>query len=198
MYLKEYGEEEIGVLRAADPALGKAICSIGPLEWSVEPNTFAVLLESIVSQQVSKKAAQTVRDRLRALSAMEAVIIHALSIDEVRACGMSRRKAEYIKHAAEAAVSGMVDFPSLHTMADEDVVRLLCSIRGVGTWTAEMLLIFSLGRMDVISFHDLAIRRGMMRLYGLESLSLAEFDAISSRYSPYSTIASLYLWDISK
>ncbi|EQB90222.1 hypothetical protein M918_01105, partial [Clostridium sp. BL8] len=98
---------------------------------------------------------------------------------------------------AEAAISGEVDFSTLHTLTDEEIVKKLSALKGVGVWTAEMLLIFSLCRPDVVSFGDLAIRRGMMNLYGLKELPKEKFERYKKRYSPYGTVASLYLWALS-
>jgi 3-methyladenine DNA glycosylase/8-oxoguanine DNA glycosylase len=110
---------------------------------------------------------------------------------------MSVRKAEYIKGIAEAAISGEVDFGTLHTLTDEEIIKKLSSLRGVGVWTAEMLLIFSLCRPDVVSYKDLAICRGMMNLYGLKELPIEKFERYKKRYSPYGSVASLYLWALS-
>ena len=110
---------------------------------------------------------------------------------------MTLKKAGYIKGIAEAAISGEVDFNKLHTLEDEEIIRKLSSLKGVGVWTAEMLLIFSLCRPDVVSYKDLAICRGMMNLYGLKELPKEKFERYRKRYSPYGSVASLYLWAIS-
>ena len=195
---KQYGPKEISTLSTQDPILGKAIERIGVLEWNIKSDTFAVLIESIIAQQISKKAAQTVQAKLYNLTKMDAAAIHGLSQDDVKACGMSARKASYIKGVAEASITNAVDFASLHTLTDAEVIKTLSSLKGVGVWTAEMMLIFSLGRPDVISYLDLAIRRGMMNLYNLQELPRQEFLKISKNYSPHSSIASLYLWELSK
>jgi 3-methyladenine DNA glycosylase/8-oxoguanine DNA glycosylase len=107
------------------------------------------------------------------------------------------RKANYIKGIGEAAVSGELDLAGLRDMTDALVVERLSSLPGIGVWTAEMLLIFSLCRPDVVSWGDLAIRRGMMNLYGQKDLSRAQFDRFRKRYSPCGSVASLYLWALS-
>ncbi|NMB12462.1 MAG: DNA-3-methyladenine glycosylase 2 family protein [Firmicutes bacterium] len=96
--------------------------------------------------------------------------------------------------AANAALRGEIDFDTLHTLTDAEVVRSLTALRGVGVWTAEMILIFSLGRPDVVSHGDLGIRRGMVALYGLDEVTREQFAKYAERYSPYGTVASLYLW----
>jgi DNA-3-methyladenine glycosylase II len=107
------------------------------------------------------------------------------------------RKANYIKGIGEAAYRGDLDLLELREMPDEVVIEKLSSLPGIGVWTAEMLLIFSLCRPDVVSWGDLAIRRGMMNLYGLKELSKKQFDRFRKRYSPCGSVASLYLWALS-
>jgi 3-methyladenine DNA glycosylase/8-oxoguanine DNA glycosylase len=107
------------------------------------------------------------------------------------------RKASYIKNIAEAAVSKAIDFDTLHEKSDEEIIRTLTTIKGVGVWTAEMLLIFSLMRPNVVSYGDLAIRRGMMNLYRLKELPKEKFMRYAKRYAPYGSVASLYLWELS-
>ncbi len=112
-------------------------------------------------------------------------------------CGLSARKAEYIKGIADAVRCGEIDFLRFGEMADEEIIHTLSSLRGIGVWTAEMLLIFSLCRPDVVSWGDRAIRRGMMNLYGLKKLTKEQFERYRKRYSPYGSVASLYLWALS-
>jgi DNA-3-methyladenine glycosylase II len=198
MHIFEYGQKEIDYLRKKDKKLGAAIDRIGMIKREVTPDTFAALVSSIVSQQISSKAADTVWNRLGLLlGTITPESIAKAEISEIQACGMSARKAGYIKGAAEAALSGQVDFTALHTLSDEEIIKKLSSLRGVGVWTAEMLLIFSLCRPDVVSFKDLAICRGMMNLYGIKEISREKFERYRKRYSPYGSVASLYLWALS-
>lgn len=193
----EYGEREISHLSKKDKKLGAAIDRIGIIKRAVNPDVFSSLVESIIGQQISSKGAKTVCDRLCVLSGMDALRISSLSVEEIQSCGMSMRKAGYVKGVADAAVSKAIDFDSLSDLDDRDVIQTLTTLNGVGVWTAEMLLIFSLMRPDVVSYGDLAIRRGMMRLYGLKELPRDRFDRYAKRYSPYGSVASLYLWDLS-
>jgi len=183
-------------LRAKDKKLAAAIDRIGMIQRGVNPDIFASLIESIVGQQISAKAAATVTRRLRELYSMDAARLHAISIDSVQACGMSMRKASYIKGVAKAAMDERIDFYGLKNMDDEDVIKALTALDGVGVWTAEMLLIFSLQRPNIMSFGDLAIRRGMMRLYGHKDMPRERFERYARRYAPYGSVASLYLWEI--
>ena len=193
----EYGESEITHLSKKDKKLGAAIAEIGLIKRSVNPDLFSALIESIVAQQISSKAAITVNGKLAALCGMDPLRLHGLSTEEIQSCGMSMRKAGYIKNVTEAVVNKAIDIDAFPGQSDEEIIKTLTAIKGVGVWTAEMLLIFSLQRPDVVSYGDLAIRRGMQRLYGLKELSRERFLKYAKRYSPYGSVASLYLWELS-
>jgi DNA-3-methyladenine glycosylase II len=198
MPIFEYGQKEIEYLKRKDKKLGAAIERIGMIERSITPDPFIALISSIVSQQISNKAAATVWDRLqKLLGDITPESIAKADLSEIQSCGMSVRKAGYIKGIADVAISGEIDFGKLHSMSDEEIIKKLSSLHGVGVWTAEMLLIFSLCRPDVVSYKDLAICRGMMNLYGLKELPKEKFEKYGKRYSPYGTVASLYLWALS-
>ncbi len=198
MEIFKYGEKEIEYLKKKDKKLGAAIDKIGMIEREITPDPFTALVSSIVGQQISSKAADTVWNRLcQLLGSITPETIAGADLPQIQSCGMSNRKAEYIKGIADAALSGEVDFAMLHTLTDEEIITKLSSLHGVGAWTAEMLLIFSLSRPDVVSFKDLAIRRGMMNLYGLKELPKEKFERYRKRYSPYGSVASLYLWALS-
>ena len=183
-------------LKKCDKKLGQIIDKFWLLQRPVEPDAFKSLAQSVVAQQISVKAAATVSGRLNKISNFCPQKLHALSQEEIKACGMSITKAGYIKNIAHAAVSGQVNFCKLHDMPDEEIIKLLTTIKGVGVWTAEMLLIFSLCRPNVISYGDLIIRRSIMELYGLAELSKADFEKYAKRYAPYASVASLYLWEM--
>lgn len=198
MLIFQYGQKEIEYLKSKDKILGQAIDKIGLIKREINPDPFAALISSIISQQISKKAAATVWNRLsQTLGHVTPENIIKTDLAEIQGCGMSLRKARYIKGIAEAAFSGQVEFDKLQFLEDEDIIKKLILLPGVGTWTAEMLLIFSLCRPDVVSYKDLAIRRGMMNLYQLEELSPQDFQRYRKNYSPYGSVASLYLWALS-
>lgn len=193
-----YGEKEIEYLKNKDKKLGLAIDRIGMIKREVNPDPFQSIISSVVGQQISNKAAVTVNAKLCELvDKINPENIGQANTEDIQKCGMSLRKATYIKGIAEAALTNTVDFNNLHKLTDKEIIEKLTSLYGVGNWTAEMLLIFSLGRMDVLSFKDLAILRGMMRLYGLEKITKADFEKYRKRYSPYGSVASLYLWELS-
>ncbi|MCD4714254.1 MAG: DNA-3-methyladenine glycosylase [Clostridiales bacterium] len=198
MPIYEYGEVEIAYLKSKDQKLAEAIDRIGKIERNVIHDPFVALISSIVAQQVSIKAAETVYARLTELvSVITPESIGNLSEDDIQKCGMTFRKAGYIKGIAEAVLTGEVDFHALHQLTDEEVIKKLSALSGIGIWTVEMLLIHSLCRPDVVSYGDLAIRRGMMNLYGLDTLSKSDFESYRKRYTPHGTVASLYLWALS-
>jgi len=193
----EYGENEMNHLRKKDKKLGEIIDRFGVINCEINPDLFSSLVKSVVGQQISAKAAETVNRRLYELSKMNAERLYELPKEEIKACGMSMIKAGYIKNIAEASALKSVDFDSLPLKTDDEIIKELTAIKGVGIWTVEMLLIFSLMRPNVVSYGDLAIRRGMMNLYGLKELPKEKFERYKKRYSPYGSIASLYLWELS-
>lgn len=195
MRIFQYSHLEIDYLKKQDKKLGKVIDDIGFLERKTIPDLFVALINSIVSQQISSKAAATVWARLlEHFVEITPDIFVQVPLEEICKCGLSRRKATYIKEASKAVKEGKLQIDQLGELPDNEVIKKLTSLKGVGIWTAEMLLIFALQRPDVVSYSDLAIRKAMMKLYGLESLSKEEFELFRRRYSPYGSVASLYLW----
>lgn len=193
-----YGQVELDHIRERDKPLGSAIDRIGMVERSVIPDMFAALVHAIVGQQVSAKASATIWGRMQErFGEISPPIIAAATVNEIQQCGLSTRKAGYIKEIGENVDQGWLNLPELSELPDVDVINVLSSMRGIGIWTAEMLLISSLQRPDVVSWGDLAIRRGMMRLYGFEALTREQFDECKERYSPYGSVASIYLWRLS-
>ncbi|NMB78571.1 MAG: DNA-3-methyladenine glycosylase 2 family protein [Methanomicrobiales archaeon] len=196
--LFQYGPAEIDYLKKRDKKLGAAIDEIGMIERTVNPDLFTALVASVASQQISAKAAETVCARLEdQFGIISPESIASATEEEIQKCGMSMRKAGYIRGIGSAVTEGRLDLSALRELPDNDVISQLTALNGVGVWTAEMLLIFSMERQDVVSWGDLAIRRGMMRLYGKETIDRAAFERYRKRYSPYGSVASLYLWEIS-
>ncbi|MDF2930287.1 MAG: HhH-GPD family protein, partial [Anaerospora sp.] len=193
-----YGQMELDYLRKKDKKLGEAIDRIGFIEREVIPDLFTALVNSIVAQQISIKAVDTIWGRMEErFGEITAPNIAKQAVEDVQQCGMTMKKAIWIKSIAESVCTGDLDLNELAQLPDEEVCRRLCLLDGIGLWTAEMLMTFSLQRKDVVSWGDLAIRRGMMRLYHHKKLDKAKFERYKKRYSPYGTIASLYLWRIS-
>ncbi len=193
----EYTNKEINYLKERDPVLGKEIDRIGMVKRKLDGDIFSSLISSIISQQISTKAALTVKERLtKLIGSMTPENIAKTGIEDIQKCGMTMRKAVYIKGIARAEITGEIDFNNLSELADGEVVKVLTSLKGVGEWTVEMLLIHSLQRPNIISYKDLGIQRGLKKLYKLDDLSKKEFSVFQDRYSPYCTVASIYLWEI--
>lgn len=192
-----YGEKETAALCAADPILGDAIRQIGHIDRPVIPDLFSALVNCIAGQQISSKALETIwariQERFHPLTP-EAII--AAPLEELQSCGISMRKAGYIRDAAQQITDGSLDLQALRELPDCAVCERLSALKGIGVWTAEMLLIFSMQRPDVVSFGDLAIQRGMRMLYHHRRITPELFRKYKRRYSPYGTVASLYLWAI--
>lgn len=199
MHYYKYGQKEIDYLKSRDRKLGQVIDELGFIKREVNPDVFDSLVTSIIGQQISTKAAVTVTERLKEMvGEVSAETLYNTRVEDIQECGMTMRKAGYIKGIAEAAIDDKVDFDGLHRLSDEEIVKELVKLKGVGEWTAEMMLIHTFQRPDVLSYKDLGIRRGIERLYGLEEVRKEEFEECRERYSPFGTVTSVYLWEVSK
>ena len=193
----EYGGKETEYLKRKDKRLGEAIDAIGHIDREVDGNLFSSVIRHIVGQQISSAALKTVWARLtEKLGAVDAETVCAASREEIQACGITFRKADYIKDFAGKVKNGEFDIDALRDMPDAEVAARLSALKGIGVWTAEMLMIFCLQRPDIMSYGDLAIKRGMRILYRHRKIDRKLFDRYARRYSPYGTVASLYLWAI--
>lgn len=192
-----YGTKEIEHLKRADKKLAPVIDRIGMIKRPVIPDLFTALVHSIVSQQISSKARNTVWGRIETkLVEITPAAIDNLSLEEIQQFGISFRKASYIKSAAEKITAGELDLNSLYSMPDEQICSKLTELNGIGVWTAEMLMIFSMQRPDILSYGDLAIQRGMRMVYHHRKIDKNRFNIYRKRYSPYASVASLYLWEV--
>ena len=193
----EYGEKEIEYLKARDKQLGAAIDRIGPITRSVDSDLFSSVIHHIIGQQISTSAQATIWQRLcDRLVTVNAETVCSLELNELQKLGMSFRKAEYIKDFSEKVKANEFDIDALNHLSDAEVIKELSALKGIGVWTAEMIMIFCMQRPDIVSFGDLAILRGMRMLYRHRDIDPVKFRKYSKRYSPYGTIASLYLWSI--
>lgn len=194
-----YGEKEISYLTDRDPALAKVIAKVGHVNREIIPDTFMALVNSIIGQQISTKALITVWERIQDMFApLTPENITSIPAETLQTCGISMRKAVYIKDAAKSVVDGSLDLVKLHSMGDDEVCQRLSAIKGIGIWTAEMLMTFSMQRMDILSWGDLGIQRGLRMLYRHRKITPALFLKYKKRYSPYATIASVYLWELAR
>lgn len=187
--------------RKVDPILAAAAKKIWPVElkWRPAKDFFSALCNEIVSQQLSDKVAGVLYQRL--VTACHGMItppkIMRLTDQQLRATGMSWSKVKFIKNLAEAVTTKAIDLEQLTQLEDELVVAELTKLPGIGPWTAEMFLMFSLGREDVFSHGDLGLRRAIQQLYGLPPKpTRQQLEAITAPWSPYRTYACLVLWKI--
>lgn len=194
----EYGEKETNYLKKVDPILGEAIDRIGKIERVIIPELFPALIYAIIGQQISLKAARTIWGRMQEqLGEITPENIAQIPLEDIRQCGMQSTKAGYIKKIAETVARGDFDLNNLYTLSDKEAIKKLSALNGIGVWTAEMLLLNSMERPDIISYGDIAIRRGIMKLYNLSELTKEQFMTYRNRYSPYGSVASIYLWRVS-
>ncbi len=192
-----YGEKEIEHLKRADKRLAAVIDKVGPVKRDVIPDLFTALVHSVVGQQISTKAHKTVWTRIqKELGAITPAVIDDLPSEKLQQFGITFKKAAYIKSAARKIMTGEFDIDSLRSMSDEEVCAKLSELDGIGVWTAEMLMIFSMQRPDIFSFGDLAILRGLRMVYRHREIDKAKFDKYRKRYTPYASVAGLYLWAV--
>ncbi|MCB2288544.1 DNA-3-methyladenine glycosylase 2 family protein [Clostridium sp. CS001] len=193
----EYGNKEIEFLKSRDKLLGEAIDRIGHIDRPVNSDLFSSVVNHIIGQQISTSAQATIWQRLNdRVKIIDVDNICSLELEELQKLGMTFKKAGYIKDFAGKIKSKEFDINALHEMSDVEVIKELSALNGIGIWTAEMLMIFSMQRPDVLSFGDLAIHRGMRMLYHHRSIDRKKFAKYARRYSPYGTVASLYIWAI--
>lgn len=191
-------------LARVDPALGAWMRRLGPVavDWHRPFSPVDALARAIVHQQLSGKAAATIMGRLLAAvgerGRLRARALRAADPAVLRACGLSANKLAALKDLADKALAGVVpQATALRWLDDAELIARLTAVRGIGRWTVEMMLIFRLGRPDVLPVDDLGVRKGAQRLLGLSALPAArELAAQGERWGPWRTAASLYLWKI--
>ncbi len=174
-------------------------CSFSP--WTTDPYT--QLIGSIVSQQLSVKVADTIFSRVKNATAIDGIItpkkLLRLSLEELRQCGLSRGKSNYVIGISEAVINQQLDFEKLKKLKTNEVIEQLIKLKGVGIWTAEMFSMFSLGHPDIFATDDLGIKKGIQKLLLLEQLPDKKTMLKRAEiWQPYRTIVSWYLWRIAE
>ena len=193
-----YGEKEISHLKARDRKLAAVIDAVGPIRRPLDTNLFSAVVRHIVGQQISNKALAAVWGRLSdGLGAVDSAAVLGAGEEKLHSFGMSFRKASYITDFARKVESGEFRLAALKKMSDDEAITALTALSGVGVWTAEMILLFCLERPDVLSFGDLAIQRGLRMVYRHREITKERFQRYRRRFSPYGSVASLYLWAVS-
>lgn len=192
-----YSEKEILYLKKKDKRLAAVIERLGLIKRETDDDLFASVVHHIVGQQISSKAQATIWGRLQNyLGSIDAQVVNDAPAEALQALGMSMRKALYIKDFAARVVDGSFDLDAVQQMEDKEAIEALRSLKGIGVWTAEMILLFCLQRRDILSFDDLAIQRGLRMLYHHRKITRELFAKYRRRYSPCGSVASLYLWAI--
>ncbi|MBI4099849.1 DNA-3-methyladenine glycosylase 2 family protein [Candidatus Microgenomates bacterium] len=181
-----------------DPVLKVVITKYGDPVWHKPADLFAAIIRNIIGQQLSGGPARIILGRFVALFGHKKFPTPAeilkMPDQKLRDCGMSWAKVKYVKELAHAVASGSLDLKKVKTLPDEEVVIELTKVKGIGRWTAEMILIFHLQRPDVFSLGDLGLRTAVAKLYRVDRNNLKKIEKISRRWSPFRSLASRYLW----
>ena len=184
--------------RRADPAIAEVIRLVGPMRIASRRDRFEMLARSIISQQISTAAARSIRQRLETLCGDGGVTperLAALSPADLRTAGVSPQKAAYLRDLAAHAADGRVRLKTIGRKRDDEVIDELVQVKGIGRWTAQMFLIFALGRQDVFPRDDLGVRAAIRRLHALPSMPERKYlDGVAERWRPFGTVGSWYCW----
>ena len=185
-------------LQRSDPVVARLIDHFGPYELHATRNAFQVMLETIVSQQLSTLAARAIYGRLAAAMGSRSprpAALLALSDAELLACGLSRSKVQYVRNVARAFEEQGFSRRAFARMSDDEVAAALTSIKGVGDWSVHMFLIFALNRLDVFPVGDLGLRKAMAARYRIRrDANPRRYHRIAEAWRPYRTVGTLYLW----
>lgn len=188
----------IRVLSKNDVVLARVIKSVGAFTLAADPGGYEILIRSILSQQISVAAARTIRGRLQAMLSggkFTAKSIDELSDEQLQSVGVSRQKSTYLRHLTTCTLDGTINFRRISKASDEEAIEELVQVKGIGRWTAQMFLMFSLGRIDVFAPDDLGLRNAIHKLYEpTAKLSRTALEQHAEMWRPYRTIASWYLW----
>lgn len=194
----KYGEEELAHLRKKDKLLAELIDKVGIIYRKKDEDFFSSVVHHIIGQQISIKAQETIWNRLKEkIGIVDHKGLLSISSDELQSVGLSFRKTEYIIDFARKIDNKKLVIDELVELDDDDLIKELVKLKGIGKWTAEMIMIFCLDRKNIMSFDDLGIHRGLRMLYHHRHIDRKKFNKYKRRYSPYATVASLYLWEIS-
>ena len=185
-------------LRTRDPVMRTIIKDVGAFTLRTERNRFSMLVRSIIAQQISAGAARSIYNRLEQLFAPKAVTpknMLRFDVEEIRSVGMSSQKASYVFDLASKTHDGTIQLRTIGRRPDESIIEELCQVKGIGRWTAQMFLIFALGRRDVFPHDDLGVRIAIRDRYGLDGLPDKDTSLeIATPWRPYASVASWYCW----
>lgn len=188
----------VSYLRNADPKLSAVIDQVGPCRLKRKGGTFQLLADSIISQQISTHAARTIRAQLRAAMPSQRITANgllSLSDEDLRSAGISPQKQKYLRDLAQHSLDGRVNFRRLARISDERVIEELIQVKGIGRWTAQMFLMFGLGRPDIFAPADLGLQNAIMKIYRLRQRpDERRLLQIAGQWAPHRSVASWFLW----
>ena len=189
--------EDALVVLSKDKKLKKIISNVGECRIRTISNPFEALVEAIITQQISDSAGKVISFKFKNLFGKKYPTpndIVKLSVNEIKSVGLSRMKAEYILGISHMVIDKKLDFKIFKKMSNDEIISELTKIRGIGRWTAEMYLIFALGRTDVFPLGDLGLINGIKKLYDLENPTTEQILKITNNWIPYRTIGTWYIW----
>lgn len=191
-------DEISSFLKEKDPLFVDLIDRYGRLEIELQDNIFEAIIYNIIGQMLSKKASDTVFNRFAFLcnNIIDADRIASLTRDDLRKCGMSYSKADYILKFSREIINNKHNLYNLNEYNEDQVIDVLRKIDGVGLWTAEMIALFSLGKENIFSYNDIALKNGIIKAKGFKTLSKKRFEMLRKKYTPYCSYASLYFYKI--
>ena len=191
-------QKGIRYLKKNDPILARIIDRVGPVNFELDEDHYEAVVGSIIFQQLAGSAARAILNRFKQLyggrvpSPREYL---STDVEKLRGSGLSPQKISYIKDLAERLENGTLDLKRLENLPDEEALNELDNVRGIGRWTAEMFLLFKLGRTDVLPVDDLGLRKAAQKAYRLRKLPKRDrFEKLAEKWHPYSSISTLYLW----
>ena len=193
----EYGDDEITYLKNKDKKIAEVIEKIGLIKRETDTDLFSSVVHHIIGQQISTKAQATIWQRMKNdLGKINAETILSVDISKLQSYGITFKKAEYITDFSRKVQNNTFNLEAVYKMSDEEAIKELSSLKGIGVWTAEMILLFCMQRPDIFSYDDLAILRGLRMVYHHRNIDRKLFEKYRRRFSPYCSVASLYLWAV--
>lgn len=192
----EISPDQLTCLATRDKKLGRLIERVGVIKREIIPDAFTGLVRAIIAQQISNAALASVWNRFKELQIFTPELLAETPNEKLQSCGISRQKTIYIKGIAQAFTIGQLSHDKLACLDEQSLLETLCAYKGIGQWTAEMLMIFTFQKKNVLSYGDGAIRKGLRMLYLHREITPALFEKYKKRYRPNGSIASLYLWEL--
>lgn len=193
----QYGEKEIEYLKSKDKKLAEVIDKLGHLYRPVNHDLFSSIVYSIIGQQISTKAQLTIWNRMiNEMGKIDSETLISAGKEKIQSFGMTFKKADYILKFAEKVQCKDIDLDSFSNKSDEEIIKELTSLDGIGVWTVEMILLHCLERPNILSYGDLAILKGMKMVYHHKEIDKKRFEKYRKRFSPYGSVASIYFWAV--